>query len=408
MSDWQRGCAQRNGQSLLTINGGSSSIKFALYQTGNQLSRSCYGKIDRIGLRDATLEFVAPNTSVPEQSTFASLDYASATERLIECLEGHVQLQSLAAIGHRVVHGMQHTEPQFITPQLLVDLHRIVPCDPQHLPGELAVIEALAARAPNLPQFACFDTGFHATMPRVARLLAIPRRFDTQGIQRYGFHGLSYAYLMQELARLGDRAATSGRVILAHLGNGASLCAVRDGQSIETSMGFTPAAGLPMSTRSGDLDPGLIGYLARTGQMSIAEFDHMINHESGLLGVSELSSDMRDLLNRQATDTRAAEAVELFCYQAKKWIGALFAALGGLQTLVFAGGIGERAPCIRLRICEGLSCLGIQLDLARNTQNAPIISTANSPVTVRVIHTDEEQMIARSVSQLLGTCSGAK
>lgn len=408
MSDWQRGCAQQNGQSLLTINGGSSSIKFAVYQTGNQLSRSCYGQIDRIGLRDATLDFVAPNASAPKHSTFASLDYASATERLINCLEEHVQLQSLAAIGHRVVHGMQHTEPQFITPELLVDLHRIVPCDPQHLPGELAVIEALATRAPNLPQFACFDTGFHATMPRVARLLAIPRRFDTQGIQRYGFHGLSYAYLMHELARLGDRAATSGRVILAHLGNGASLCAVRDGQSIETSMGFTPAAGLPMSTRSGDLDPGLIGYLARTGQMSIAEFDHMINHESGLLGVSELSSDMRDLLNRQATDSRAAEAVELFCYQAKKWMGALFATLGGLQTLVFAGGIGERAPYIRLRICEGLSCLGIQLDLARNTQNAPIISTANSPVTVRVIHTDEEQMIARSVSQLLETCSGAK
>ena len=390
--------------SILTVNGGSSSIKMAVFQKGKTLGRTWSGAIDRIGLSNATLEFENSVTHKVERRKVANLDYASASKCLIDCLEEHVPLQSLAAIGHRLVHGLQHTEPQFITDELLADLHRLVPCDPQHLPGELALIHALATRAPNLPQFACFDTGFHTTMPRVAKLLAIPRRFDAQGIQRYGFHGLSYAYLMQELDRLGDPAAVTGRVILAHLGNGASLCAVRDGKSIETSMGFTPAAGLPMSTRSGDLDPGLVGYLTRTGQMSVAEFDHMVNHESGLLGVSESSSDVRELVDRQTTDVRAAEAIELFCYQAKKWTGALFAALGGLQTLVFAGGIGENSSFIRQRICEGLGCLGIKLDADCNDRNASIISSAESPVTVRVIRTNEALTIAQSVVQLMGPC----
>ncbi len=323
---------------------------------------------------------------------------------LIDRLEERVPLQSFSALAHRVVHGLKHTTTQFITPGLLADLSRLIPCDPQHLPAELGLIQAFKARAPNLPQFACFDTGFHSTMPPVARRLAIPRRFDQQGIQRYGFHGLSYAYLIQELDRLGDSAALHGRVILAHLGSGASVCAVRNGESIETSMGFTPASGLPMSTRSGDLDPGLVGYLTRTGQTTVAEFDHMVNHESGMLGVSELSSDMRELIDKQESDVRAAEAVELFCYQTKKWIGAMFATLGGLQTLVFSGGIGENAPYIRQQICEGLGCLGIQLDAENNTRNDSIISSKDSPVSVRVIRTDEEQMMARTVFQMLGTC----
>ena len=239
-------------------------------------------------------------------------------------------------------------------------------------------------------------------MPRVARLLPIPRRFDAKGVQRYGFHGLSYAYLMEELARLGDPAATNGRVILAHLGNGASLAAVRDGKSIDTSMGFTPTAGLVMSTRSGDLDPGLAPYLARTEQITTKQFYEMVNHESGLLGVSEISSDMRDLLAREADDVRAAEAVALFCYQAKKWIGSFAAALGGLDTLVFAGGIGENAPLVRARICEGLSFLGIELNESRNAETAAVISTDAGRVAVRVIRTDEELMIARSVCRVLG------
>jgi acetate kinase len=296
---------------------------------------------------------------------------------------------------------MHHAEPVIVTPALLGELHRLIPYDPDHLPSEIELIEAFRQRHPGLPQVACFDTTFHRGMPRVAKLIPIPRRYETKGVQRYGFHGLSYAYLMEELVRLGEFAATSGRVILAHLGSGASLAAVRDGKSIDTSMGFTPASGLPMGTRSGDLDPGLISFLARTEHMSPAQFDHMVNDESGLLGVSEISSDVRDLLAKQAVDVRAAEAVALFCYQTKKWIGAFAAALGGLDTLVFAGGIGENAPLIREWICEGLGFLGVELDAGRNEKNAPLISPDTARVKVRVIRTDEELMIGRSVARVL-------
>jgi acetate kinase len=291
----------------------------------------------------------------------------------------------------------------------LEELHRISPYDPDHLPSEIELIEVFRQRHPKLPQVACFDTAFHCTMPRVAKLLPIPRCYDAKGVQRYGFHGLSYAYLMEELARLGDPAATTGRVILAHLGNGASMAAVRDGKSIDTSMSFTPTAGLVMSTRSGDLDPSLLPYFARTEQMTAKRFSVMVNHNSGLLGVSETSSDMRDLLAREAHDIRAAEAVALFCYQAKKWIGSFAAALGGLDTLVFAGGIGENAPLVRTRICDGLGVLGIELSESRNVETAGVISTDASRATVRVIRTDEDLMIARSVCRILGLgMAGAK
>jgi acetate kinase len=288
-----------------------------------------------------------------------------------------------------------------VTQELLEELHRISPYDPDHLPSEIELIETFRQRHPKLPQVACFDTAFHRTMPRVAKLLPIPRRYDAKGVQRYGFHGLSYAYLMEELVRLGEPAATTGRVILAHLGNGASIAAVRDGKSIDTSMGFTPTAGLMMSTRSGDLDPGLVDYLARTEAMSASQFQRMVNHESGLLGTSEISSDLRDLLAQEAGDVRAAEALALFCYQTKKWVGSFAAALGGLNTLVFAGGIGENAPVIRQRICDGLGFLGIELDPQRNAHNAALISSDAARVSVRVIRTDEELMIARSVTRLL-------
>jgi acetate kinase len=387
--------------SILTINGGSSSIKFALYQTGEPLKRKLYGKIDRIGLSGTNLTFHKDGKSQPPRK-LAATDHKSAANFLIGWLEKQNGFESVRAVGHRVVHGMKHTEPELVTQKLLSELRRISPNDPEHLPGEIELIEAFQERHPKLPQVACFDTAFHQTMPRVAKLLPIPRRFDAKGIQRYGFHGLSYAYLMEELARLGDPAAKKGRVILAHLGNGASMAAVRDGKSIDTSMCFTPTAGLVMSTRSGDLDPGLAPYLARTEKMPTQQFYKMVNHESGLLGVSETSSDMRDLLNHEKTDVRAAEAVELFCYQAKKWIGSFAAALGGLDTLVFAGGIGENAPPVRARICEGLEFLGIRLDKARNKKNAAVISTNAGAVKVRVIRTDEELMIARSACRILG------
>ena len=383
--------------SILTINGGSSSIKFALYEAVKPLKRGLCGTVDRIGLSGTNLTFNEPTKKKTERHKLAAADHKSAANSLIDWLEKQIDFASVKGVGHRVVHGMKHTEPEIVTQELLDELRRISPNDPDHLPREIELIETFRQRHPKLPQVACFDTAFHQTMPRVAKLLPIPRRFDAKGIQRYGFHGLSYAYLMEELVRLGDPAATKGRVILAHLGNGASLAAVRDGKSIDSSMGFTPTAGLVMSTRTGDLDPGLAPYLARTEQMTTKQFYEMVNHKSGLLGVSEISSDMRDLLDHEKKDVRAAEAVALFCYQAKKWIGAYAAALGGMDTLVFAGGIGENAPIVRARICKGLNFLGIELDRARNAKSAAKISTNASRVTVRVIRTDEELMIARSV-----------
>jgi acetate kinase len=387
---------------ILTINGGSSSIRFALYHFEEPLKRGLYGKIDRIGLDGTSLTFNDPTVKQQGSCKLAAADHKSAANFLIDWLEEQRSFESVRAVGHRVVHGMKHTAPELVTQELLEELRRISPNDPDHLPREIELIETFHQRHPQLPQVACFDTAFHQTMPRVAKLLPIPRRFDAKGVQRYGFHGLSYSFLMEELARLGDPAATAGCVILAHLGNGASLAAVRDGKSIDTSMGFTPTAGLVMSTRSGDLDPGLAPYLARTEQMTTTQFYEMVNHKSGLLGVSETSSDMRDLLDHETQDGRAAEAIALFCYQAKKWIGSFVAALGGLDTLVFAGGIGENAPLVRARICEGLSLLGIELNASRNAETAGVIFTDASRVTVRVVRTDEELMIARSV---LRTCA---
>jgi acetate kinase len=393
---------------ILTINGGSSSIKFALYQTGEPLQRRLHGNMDRIGLSGTTLTFNDLTRNPPTSGSLAVPAHPSAANILIDWLKKQSEFEAVRAVGHRVVHGMQHAEPAPVTPELLDELHRITAYDPDHLPREIELIEAFRQRHPKLPQVVCFDTTFHRSMPRVAKLLPIPRRYQAKGVHRYGFHGLSYAYLMGELAHLGDPAATTGRVILAHLGNGASMAAVRDGTSIDTSMGFTPASGLPMSTRSGDLDPGLVSFLARTEQMTAIQFDQMANHESGLLGVSEISSDVRDLLAQEATDVRAAEAVALFCYQAKKWIGAFAAALGGVDTLVFAGGIGENAPLIRERICDGLGFLGIELDPQRNAKNAPLISPDVGRVKLRVIRTDEQLMIARSVARVLNLGSARK
>jgi acetate kinase len=393
--------ANRESFSLLTINGGSSTIRFALYEEDEPLRLLLDGKVDRVGLSGTNLTFKDSTGKSQDSRTIDPADHRSAVAFLLNWLETQQVFASVKAVGHRVVHGMTHSEPERVTPELLDELLRITPYDPEHLPLEIELIEAFGQRHPTLPQVACFDTAFHRTMPRVASLLPIPRRYEAAGVRRYGFHGLSYEFLMQELARLGDPAATKGRVILAHLGNGASLAAVRDGKSIDTSMGFTPAAGLVMSSRSGDLDPGLVSYLARTEQMSATQFQEMVNHASGLLGVSETSSDVRDLLARESDDVRAAEAVALFCYQAKKWIGSFAAALGGLDTLVFAGGIGENAPLIRERICEELGFLGIELNDGRNTKNASLISIDGGRVAVRVIRTDEELMIARSVIRVL-------
>lgn len=389
---------------ILCLNGGSSSIKFALYRAGDPPQRRLTGKVDRIGLPGTRLSYRDEGRSGEEGNRdLGEADRTSAAGVLIDWLDDRAGLHSIAAAGHRVAHGgPRYAEPQRVTAEMLEELRRISTFAPEHLPTEIALIESLGVRAPHVLQVACFDTAFHRTMPRVAKLLPLPRELLDKGVERYGFHGLSYAFLMEELARVAGAAAAQRRVVLAHLGNGASLAAVRGGASIDTSMSFTPAAGIPMSTRSGDLDPGLVLYLAQTERMSAEQFHDMVNQRSGLLGVSQTSSDMRDLLEREADDGRAAEAIALFCYQAKKWIGAFAAALGGVDTVVFAGGIGENQPAIRARICEGLDFLGIELDPDRNAGNQPVVSTAASRTDVRVIRTDEEAMIAKAVARILG------
>lgn len=386
---------------VLTLNGGSSSIRFAVYEVGETPKRTLDGKIDRIGVRGTNLVVHDAAGAQRLQRGLVSANHRTAVGHLLDWLESEPVFASVKGAGHRVVHGMKHSEPERVTPKLLRELRRIMAFAPDHLPGEIALIEAFGRRHPALPQVACFDTAFHREMPPVARLLPIPRRYSKMGVERYGFHGLSYSYLMEELGRL-DPAAAKGRVILAHFGNGASLAAVRNGRSIDTSMGFTPTSGLVMGTRTGDVDPGLSYFLARAERMTPARFQQMVNHESGMLAVSGTSSDMRDLLANESSDARAVEAVALFCYQAKKWIGSFAAALGGLDTLVFAGGIGENAPLVRARICEGLSFLGIELKNSRSAETSGMISTDASRVKVRVIRTDEEQMIARSVCRVLG------
>ena len=388
-------------KSILTINGGSSSIRFALFDVGDSLERRLSGKLDRIGQSNSTFTFRDHAGNQNGSRAITAPDHAAAIEFLVSWLEEHVSFNSLSAIGHRVVHGMLHTQPALITPELLEELRRIIPYDPDHLPQAIQLVEAFGKRYPALPAIACFDTAFHSGMPAVAKLLPIPRRFDALGVRRYGFHGLSYSFLIQELARVAGAEFSLGRAILAHLGNGASLAALRGGKSVDTSMGFTPTSGLPMGTRSGDLDPGVAWYLMDAGKLTPAEFSHLVNHESGLIGISETSSDMRDLLERQTSDPRAAQAVELFCYQTRKWIGAFAAVLGGCDTLVFSGGIGENAGEVRWRICSELKFLGIELDEARNAANNPLISSEASRVAVRVIPTEEETMIAREVARVL-------
>jgi len=388
---------------ILTINAGSSSIKFALFESDESLLRTLDGQIEGLGLPQGTFTVKGLNHADNFSRAVAVADHAAAVGVLMDWIQERIERGALAAVGHRVVHGgPKYWEPRRITPEMIEDLRQLSPFDPEHLPEEILLAEAFHRKFPDLTQIACFDTAFHHDMPRAARLLPIPRRYDTKGVQRFGFHGLSYAYLMQELGRIAGTKAANGRVILAHLGNGASMAAVLRGRSMDTTMALTPAAGLVMGTRCGDVDPGLVSFLARSEKMTASQFDQMVNHESGLLGVSETSSDMRVLLARESEDVRAAEAVTLFCYQAKKWIGAYSAVLDGLDTLVFAGGIGENAPVVRARICEGLGFLGIELNQSRNAETAMVISTDASRVTVYVIRTDEALMIAGAVCRILG------
>lgn len=385
---------------VLTINGGSSGIKFALYEKGHLLKLLFSGELEFRG-KKAKFNFTDALTLQQVITDIKDFQQDDAANFLINQIEKQDYFGTIKVIGHRIVHGMKHTDHQLITPELLKDLKNIRAYDPEHLPGEIKLIEAFSKRLPTIPQVACFDTAFHAGMPAVAKLLPIPRRFQKEGIHRYGFHGLSYAYLLEELERIAGKETAHGKIIIAHLGNGASLAAVKNGKSIDTSMGFTPASGIPMSTRTGDLDPGIAWYMMQFEKLTPTAFNHIINHESGLLGISETSSDMRALLKIQATDSRAAEAIELFCYQTKKYIGAYSAVLGGLETLIFSGGIGEHSPKVRSIICDGLQFLGIQLDEIKNMNNEAVISSDDSKVCVRVIKTNEELMIARTACDVV-------
>ncbi len=389
-----------DNSNILTINGGSSSIKFAIYKMTENPHKISSGQIKRIGLPDPAFSVTKNISNENEQIKMVAKDFKEAAEFLIDWLKKQEFFDRISCIGHRIVHGMEHTQPEIIDDSLLKELNKISGYDPDHLPAEIEIIELFKKQFPTLLQVACFDTSFHTTMPRVAKILPVPRRFDKAGVRRYGFHGLSYTYLLHALKKINGIEKANERIILAHLGSGAGLAAVKDGESMDTTMGFTPAGGLVMGTRPGDLDPGVAWYMMQSEQLTADKFNHLINHEAGLLGVSETGSDMQDLLKKESSDTRAAEAVALFCYQAKKWIGAFAAVLNGLDTLVFSGGIGENAPVIRSRICNGFDYLSIEIDEEENNKNATVISAGNSKVKVCVIPTDEEIIIAKSTKEL--------
>ncbi|HLJ28256.1 MAG TPA: acetate/propionate family kinase [Candidatus Angelobacter sp.] len=384
-------------KTILCLNSGSSSLKFALFSISESAeSRLANGAVEDMGpngrlwlrnanrrpLLDKQANLRGPHKCIAE--IFAALD--------------HSGMPQPTAAGHRIVHGGPlYTAPQKITRELQAQLRQLISLAPLHLPAQIELIQAIAQRYPELPQVACFDTAFHARMPEVAQRLPVPRSLWDKGVRRYGFHGLSYEFILNALGVDGG-----GRVIIAHLGNGASMAAIRDRQPVDTSMGLTPAGGFMMSTRTGDLDPGVLLYLLRAGHTP-DQLEKLLNRESGLVGVSTTSSDMKTLLESRDKDPLAGQAVQMFCYEIRKFLGAYAAVLGGLDTLVFTGGIGEQAAVIREEVCLGLEFLGIQISPELNAQNAAIISKPDSRCTVRVMVTDEDLMIARHTwKQLAG------
>lgn len=371
--DSPRGAPMR----VLSINCGSSSLKYALFDVERE-SRAgetevARGSVDRIG------------STVP--------NHAAAVHALLDEIARRDGPQP-QAVGHRVVHGgSEHSAPARVDGALLESLRKLTPFAPLHLPPEIAAIEAVAQKWPDRPQVACFDTAFHRTLSAVAQRYALPERDDQAGLRRYGFHGLSYEYVVDAVG-----AAILGRAVLAHLGNGASMAAVRDGRSVDTTMGFSPTGGLVMGTRLGDVDPGLLVHWLQSGHDAQA-LDNLVNRQSGLLGVSGTTSDVRELLARRERDPRAALALDVFTWSARKWVGAMAAAAGGLDTLVFTGGIGEHAPALRSEIARGLEHLGVRIDDARNARSDAIVSIDGAPCTVRVVTTDEERMVARHTAR---------
>jgi acetate kinase len=387
---------------VLTINSGSSSIKFSLYVLGETERLALKGELARIGLSQGFFHAKDQEGHLLTAQELDLPDHGAALITLYAWLQGHEIGKELHGVGHRLVHGgPAHVKPQLVSSALIDDLKLLIPLAPDHLPDEIKGLEEVHQHFPDLPQVVCFDTAFHRRMPEVAQKYPLPKSLSIEGLRRYGFHGLSYEYIIQELVKVAGAPAASGKLIIAHLGNGASMAAINGGRSLDTTMGLTPAGGLVMSTRVGDLDPGVIVYLLQEKGMTPAEVNNLINHQAGLLGISGISGDMHDLLAQEGTQADARLAVEIFCYQARKFVGALAAALSGLDTLIFTGGIGENSAIIRERICAPLRFLGIRLDKGLNKGNFPVISRIDSQVTVRVMKTNEELMIARHTRDLV-------
>lgn len=382
---------------ILCINSGSSSLKFALYklESGKE-TLLAEGSVEPIGLNGGRLRLRNAAKDVLADTPGKFPGHEAAIKAVFEALE-KLRLPRPSGVGHRLVHGgPDYASPTRVGPELLDALRKLVPLAPLHLPNEILAIEAVAAHFPDLPQVACFDTAFHRRMPELSQRFPLPRNLWDEGIRRYGFHGISYEYILYVLGK-----EASGRLIIAHLGNGASMAAVKDGRPLDTTMGFSPTGGFMMGTRSGDLDPGVLLYLMNEKKYDAGKIEHLVDHEAGLLGVSEISPDMKTLLDMRKNEPRAAQAVEMFCYHLRKHIGALAAVLEGIDTLVFTGGIGEKAALVRQSVCEGLRHLGIHLDTGLNNVHAAVITTIDSPCTVRVIPTDEDLIIARHTHNLL-------
>ena len=384
-------------RTVLCINVGSSSCKFALYSiSGGTESLIAEGVADRIGSSGGKIRIHDADGRILTESDRVLARPQVAVDALFDEFE-RLKLPGLDAVGHRIVHGgPHHVAPELVTPALIDDLKNLIPFAPLHMPGGIEGIEAVAARHPKVPQVACFDTAFHRGMPASAERFPLPRELWDAGIRRYGFHGISYEYIMQALG-----ADVPPRLIIAHLGNGASMAGVLNGHPHDTTMGFTPAGGFMMGTRPGDLDPGVIVYLLEQKRYDAKRLAELVNLKSGLLGVSCLSSDVKTLLDARATNGDAAMAIEMFCYQIRKSVGALAAALGGLDMLIFTGGIGEHAAAIRAEVCDGLEYLGLNIDSQRNKASEDTISSAGSKCRVRVIPTNENLMVARHTTALV-------
>lgn len=383
-------------KTILTVNVGSSSIKLALFRLSD-LHKELEAEVTNIGSAEAT--FISPNQHIP----VVVEDHAKAAALLMEKLDDMLVNAKLAAIGHRVVHGGPiYYLPTVVNDEVVRNLKSYSAFDPEHLPEELNLIEIFSVHFPKVQQIACFDTAFHHDLPNYSRILPLPRYLERDGLRRYGFHGLSYAYILEDFRRNEGEAAVNGKLIIAHLGSGSSLAALNGGMPIDTTMALTPASGITMSTRSGDIDPGIITYLAHNYGYDIQQMNQLFNFKSGLLGISEQTADMKKLLEGAQDNDYARDAVDIFCYNVAKVIGGFSAALNGLNSLVFTGGIGENAPKIRSRICGSLGFLGVELDPNRNEAGERLISSDGARVGVHVIHTDESVTIARETKKLLG------